>query len=352
MKATAHKVAHDRAAVPAATGPLVGTIGDSSINRTTGDSNALLIAVGTYDAPMTKIAVPATLWHYTTGAGLLGIFEPRGFDGWKVPPERSLSLWASDARYLNDSEELTYAAATLAEAMVGCVDRSDTDHAARIDALAERAKEGVFVDPDVDDARHTAYVSSFCSEGDLLSQWRGYGSNGYSIEFPTEVLKAFKVPAMRAGNQAAGYVDGSMLYRVRYGLDEALIEEYAREIVKRENYYGAVRMVVECLAQFKHPAFEAENEWRLISSSGHDYTACDYRVSPSGMLIPYLQLRFTPYNMLEPTPDYRYDGLVVKRVRVGPSPQQELRAESVTRMLRQRSFPDIKVENSLTPYRA
>lgn len=301
---------------------------------------------------MTEIAVPATLWHYTTGAGLLGIFEPRGFDGWSVPSQRSLSIWASDARYLNDSEELTYAAGALAEAMMGCVDRGDTQHTARIDTLAARVKEGAYFDPNVDEVQHSAYVASFCAAGDLLSQWRGYGSNGYSIEFPTDVLKAFKVPAMRAGNQPVGYADGSMLYRVRYGLDEALIEKYAREIVKRENYLGAVRVIVECLAQFKHPAFEAEEEWRLISSSGHEYTACDYRVSPSGMLIPYLQLRFTPYtNMFEPTSEYLYQGPVVKRVRVGPSPQQELRAESVIRMLRQRSFPDIEVESSQTPYR-
>lgn len=296
--------------------------------------------------------IPETLHHYTTAAGLLGIFEPRAFSGWpNVPTTRSLTLWASDARYLNDSEELVYAAEALADAMLGSVDRNDAVHSARIKELSNRVRQGNFIDPNVDNSLHTAYVTSFCSKPDLLSQWRGYGANGYSIEFPMDLLKAFMVPAIRAGDKSVGFIGGSRLFPVRYGIDKEIIKTAAYEIAQRENYAGAVRKVVECLAQFKNPAFEAEDEWRLIWSSGHDYTACDYRISSSGMIIPYLQLRYTPFNMYNPSPDYRYNGKLVNSVLVGPSPDQGLRSESVFKMLRQRSFHDVSVEMSQTRFR-
>lgn len=296
-------------------------------------------------------SIPETLHHYTTAAGLMGIFEPTKFSGGEDSMSiRSLSLWASDARYLNDSKELSYAAESLAAAMLDLVVHDDAAHAARIRDLAANVRQSNFIDPHANDSLHTAYVTSFCGRADLLSQWRGYGADGYSIEFPTTLLKAFMVPIAYSGTEAVGFIGpGSRLFRVQYTLDDSIIERAAREIVAPENYRDAVRRTVECLAQFKHPAFEAEEEWRLIWSSGNNGTFCDYRISPSGMLIPYLQLRYTPSSMS--APGIRYQGKLVESVWVGPSPDQELRAESVSRMLRQRSFPDVTVEMSPTPFR-
>jgi hypothetical protein len=52
-----------------------------------------------YGNRMTEVveARPATLYHYTNAAGLLGIVEKR-------------ALWATDVQFLNDGEELIYAA--------------------------------------------------------------------------------------------------------------------------------------------------------------------------------------------------------------------------------------------------
>lgn len=299
--------------------------------------------------------IPETLHHYTTAAGLLGIFEPKPFSA--APPSvsiRSLSLWASDARYLNDSKELSYAAESLADAMLDLVGPDDAAHTARIHDLAANVRQGNFIDPAWNDSLHSAYVTSFCGRPDLLSQWRGYGAGGYSIGFPTELLNAFMVPLGRNDSSGSGGAKAfsssdSWLFPVQYTLDESIIERVAHEIVAPDNYRSAVRRTVECLAQFKHPAFEAEEEWRLIWSSGSDRISCDYRISPSGMLIPYLQLRYTPSYMA--APGLRYEGKLVESVWVGPSPDQKLRAESVSRMLRQRSFPDVAVEMSPTPFR-
>lgn len=68
------------------------------------------------------------------------------------------------------------------------------------------------------------------------------------------------------------------------------------------------------------------------------------------MLIPYLPLRFTPYRLEDPSEE-PYGGPIAESVWVGPSPDQPLRAESATRMLRQLSFDDVRVETSKTPFR-
>lgn len=299
-------------------------------------------------------AIPETLHHYTTAAGLMGIFEPRDFRGWEVPTTCSLTLWATDARYLNDAQELTFAAKDLADAMRDLVDRSDADHAKLIDELAERIGEGNFLDPEDNATTHSAYVTSFCKEPDLLSQWRGYGANGYSIEFPTEVLRNFLVPVMEQAlaNFGTPFLGGAELAPVQYKVDESFIQRQARKIVDPENRPSALRLALECLAQFKHPSFEEEQEWRLFVSLGETFTRCLFRVSVQGMLIPYLPLRFTPYSLKDPDKGPLYKGLISKSVWVGPSPDRQLRAVSVKRMLRQLSFNDVEVEISETPFRS
>jgi len=80
--------------------------------------------------------------------------------------------------------------------------------------------------------------------------------------------------------------------------------------------------------------FQEEQEWRLLVSLEETSTRSSFRVSAQGMLISYLPLRFTPYQLNEPSEDTCYRGLIAKSVWVGPSPDRQLRAESVTRMLR------------------
>ena len=53
-----------------------------------------------------KISKPSTLFHYTTATGLLGILG-------------SSTLWASDVRFLNDSQEAIYAQDLVANAVRG-----------------------------------------------------------------------------------------------------------------------------------------------------------------------------------------------------------------------------------------
>ncbi|KLL97295.1 hypothetical protein NJ76_13535 [Rhodococcus sp. IITR03] len=104
------------------------------------------------------------------------------------------TLWATDARYLNDAHELTYGAAALAEKLERHAEESRTPQVVeRLRELAETVRDGRFeLTYGSDTERSLAHVTCFCESGDLLSQWRGYGG-GYAIGFDRTVFRKFGV---------------------------------------------------------------------------------------------------------------------------------------------------------------
>jgi len=108
---------------------------------------------------------PRTLFHYTTPAGFLGILE-------------SQKVWATDARFLNDSTELVYA-----EEVISSVLSADWDHY-RGEAVRTLLSRGQHALDGADPFVTGVHVVCFCEQGDLLSQWRGYGGQGgYALGF-------------------------------------------------------------------------------------------------------------------------------------------------------------------------
>ncbi|MET8430087.1 DUF2971 domain-containing protein [Nocardia sp. NPDC004860] len=298
--------------------------------------------------------MPDSLYHYTTAAGLLGILEP-------VPntedlglaidttSERSFSLWATDARYLNDSAELTHAADKLAGAIINELQHvDDGDRKERLRQLAEQIRKGDFTEDDGQVTRltHTAYVACFCTDGDLLSQWRGYGANGggYSVEFDSKVLRDILVPALRAGSTTVGYQIGTNLVKVNYDLDDQELRAAAKQIVESDPGWELSR-AVGVLAQFKHDAFSEEDEWRLIHPAGDFYAPLQFRPGPNG-IVPFIKLiRPQPFDSRVFVPS------AIKSVTVGPGPDQSLREEAVRQLLAQRGFFDTEVKPSRATYK-
>lgn len=95
---------------------------------------------------------PDEVFHYTNTDGLIGILEGR-------------SLWATDLRCMNDTDELSRGEALLSKAL-----DARTAHPAH--GLLARLRD------------HPAYASalvfgaSFSSKLDVLSQWRAYADDG------------------------------------------------------------------------------------------------------------------------------------------------------------------------------
>jgi hypothetical protein len=125
----------------------------------------------TKQVSMIPAYIQPELFHYTTVEGLKGIIE-------------SNSLWATSAYHLNDSSEIEYGCHLVTDILDEWVKANQQPGTApTIPLLALDLVKDSFGQPFSRVGRHVGiYVSCFCDNGNLLSQWRAYGqSGGYSI---------------------------------------------------------------------------------------------------------------------------------------------------------------------------
>lgn len=292
-------------------------------------------------------SLPNALYHYTSTDGLIGIL-------------RSQSLWATDIEYLNDSEELTHASAELGPRLetriqeLGGedVERNRNDpRSSQIMVLRELRAYVESVQKHESDER--AYVTCFCEDGDLLSQWRGYaGPGGFALGFNPLLLDPLR----------SDVLFHPILTWVRYGANQARLsfDSWVAELAPHAtNHPGTTAwhqqiLVLRMLASVKNPGFKEEQEWRTIVSSHlnrsrygsaafpPEHASFDllFRSGPVG-LVPYVARPFNP------------DAVV--SVTVGPGANQTLRKRAVSQLLeetlgRERSA-SISVHMSQVPLR-
>jgi hypothetical protein len=262
-----------------------------------------------------------TLFHYTTATGLLGILQ-------------SLSLWASDLRFLNDAHEAIFARDLVVEAVRNMKNpMEDPTHWAHEQhgdlAVRTFSKYQGFVVDEILASEFGVYVACFCESGDLLSQWRGYGmDHGYAVELSADALR-------EALARIPTYPDATGLFQVRYGYDAAdSVVESALQVVAGFNlnhpgvkaHYSALA-VSSMLAQLKHPGFAEEHEWRAVvgleiydeSWGVGDREPTSFRSTPRA-IVPYVEL---PLEL----------GAITS-IRVGPGENADVREAGVRRLLK------------------
>lgn len=233
---------------------------------------------------------PKILYHYTTAQGLLGVLE-------------SGRLWATNSRFMNDTSEIGYATTLFRDVVTTEVEKFQSPKLGKL----QKTVIG-WLDEYEKDAK--VYVACFCMNGDLLSQWRGYGAagGGFSIGFLAD----------RVGHPALTSLDkpNPILRKVIYrpSVQKRLIRERITalcelELVKlkspqrhkvQQAAYAAWMMfslfLSEALNCFKDPAYEEEQEWRIIQHGrnyeGKDTCKISFR-SNGGRIIPYTILNFT-----------------------------------------------------------
>jgi hypothetical protein len=118
---------------------------------------------------------PLLLHHYTSGTGLLGIFD-------------SDSIWATLIHSLNDAKEFAHAI-DVAQGHLFMLRRNSTDDT--INALIETVSESI-----ERISSRAIYVACFSAQEDSLSQWRGYcpPGFGYSLGLFGEELRRIAAP--------------------------------------------------------------------------------------------------------------------------------------------------------------
>jgi DUF2971 family protein len=239
---------------------------------------------------------PDVLYHYTSQAGLLGIVA-------------SDSIWATDIYALNDWTEFQHVFKTASVQVLvhafksGLPDDIDANAKQMVieRVLAERnfpvLLDIIKAERPPYGERKGVFVCSFTASGDLLSQWRGYSysSQGFSLGFDSTLLKkqsqsvhtldtpielvecvydeATTLERIRAMGHTAA--EGFRDLRQR---DEVVPPSFCTQLNPTENYrkdayylsksftFASVPFF-RAAAQFKHPGFQEEREWRIVYSA-------------------------------------------------------------------------------------
>jgi hypothetical protein len=280
--------------------------------------------------------VPPDLWHYTDAEGLKGIIEKR-------------ELWFSHVAHLNDTSE-DLLAHKMIEAKIEARVRTRTGvERQALELLAEKSKEARVLG---------RYVTCFCEDGDLLSQWRSYGADGggYSVGFESGALEilaqtqdtTFFLPVIYDRSLQESWIEN-----IIDSLLATLVAFEAANTIRPEDQdilinMCATRMTIVLLVSqlgFKDPAFAEEKEWRIVRLCDQDKTKLEFRARRN-RLIPFLKV-----DMQVPTLAGS-KSLPVSLVHVGPTHGQGPAVAAVELLLAQNQLGMVNVEPSQVPYRA
>jgi hypothetical protein len=221
-----------------------------------------------------------TLYHYTTLSGLLGIVD-------------SAELRCSDIRYMNDSTELRHTLDLLGEQVtrriVAGVDKPAL-LTTFLDWLTYRVVSGPML-----------FCASFRGNGNLLSQWRGYSVHGKGVSLgfaPEHILDCARRQNFEVGRCVYAPSQQEQMIDEIIDAVEALAEDSdaGDESVSQNKQWVRRFQTIEgdllrIAAVLKHPAFEEEQEWRIVSPMISDAAACKVQFREgNSMLIPWFPL--------------------------------------------------------------
>ncbi len=276
------------------------------------------------------------LYHYTSFTGLLGIVE-------------SKALWASDIRYMNDSAELKHTADLIRTE----INRRIASGHPKPDLLNQflhwvthRITNG-----------HMLFAASFRSNGNLLSQWRGYSrlGKGVSLGFdPDYILRCAKQQSFQIGKCIYSCKSQELLISQVVDAVEILAAghdpESDREGLAMDRSYHSIFHLIESdllriAAILKHPSFREEEEWRIVSPVITDYIEAPvlFREGTS-MLVPFIQ-----FNLIarDNSP------ISLEHLFLGPTPNITISMNSLTMFLSQNGIrPNKGISYCQIPFRA
>lgn len=270
------------------------------------------------------------IYHYTTPAGLIGIVE-------------TASIWASCVTFLNDASEFKFGL-DVYRAALGSVDATATEKAVVETYLGTAVGRSV-------------YAVCFSRVDNKLSQWRGYGSNGFgfSIGFCLrDIMDCLQPWSPRAG--AVIYDESQQLEYGAKVLDE-LIEEIRDLVDKGRDQWMEPRVryhIGKTAPLYKHADFREEEEARILF---HDEIQQIVH-SPPNRLVDNVKFhalsgRIKPY--IEGVKRDKAAGniLPIKSVTIGPSNEQAEAQHAVETLLTSNGYDldVIDIRRSLTPYR-
>ena len=213
---------------------------------------------------------PSDLFHYTSPEGFIGIVT-------------SKCIWASDMLSLNDASEADYAWRLTAEML-------DKYHPSVPSVDRQRFKTHL---TDYMFRLYTPFVTCFCEQSDLLSQWKGYGGGGegFTIGFSLRWLSSLENSGFRLRRviyDRARQEDLILMLLTQASsvfADSSFSQEEQSEI-----WQGAAMALAPWVVMFKDPDFAEEQEWRLVNVNL--MSTLLYRRS-GHRIVPYVEIPIT-----------------------------------------------------------
>jgi hypothetical protein len=293
-------------------------------------SNSIAAVFKSLLAGISQRRPPTTLYHYTTASGLLGIL-------------RSKAIWATNIRFLNDSREFALAMDLTREIL--------RERLSQAKARYQQALYSVLSDGLSHSQESQLFVASFSANGDQLSQWRGYSSEGtgYSVGFNAGILlrphgeegPRFLLSCIYNPKQREELLHRVVSEVVRYAEENRVYETANRDRIHAAAFKRFAGLLSLAAPIVKDQSFEEELEWRLVApSSSFDQADPQFRSGKSS-LIPFFKYRLA---------DEGAD-LEIREIIIGPTPEQEL-AELALKSLKATQGISIgSVRASQIPYR-
>ena len=282
---------------------------------------------------------PNILYHYTSLAGLQGMVATG-------------LVWLTDLAYLNDALEMQVA-----------IDRIEECTKAASMGLSELGKEllrraSVSVSPTASDTGY--YVACFCTDGDLLSQWRAYGAGGEGCSM------GFNAKVMGVGSmvESGRFSVRRVIYEpdLQRSLVKRVIDETLKSLARIANNRSVAELdanttlpaysaflsehLREFLFTFKHETFAEENEWRLVYEFSRDENIKDLKFrGAKGFMVPYMELPLNPSKEGAPP-------LPLVEVVHGPTLHPKLTKKAIGLFLDRHNYDFVEVRGSNVPLRA
>jgi hypothetical protein len=265
------------------------------------------------------------LCHYTTQGGLIGILKDK-------------AMWATDAAYLNDSQEVVYAV-NLAKKYFRNRTPKDLRFEMEMRNILEQT-EGLA-------GRLPAYVASFSEEPDLLSQWRGYCSEGPGF---TLCVSAGRMMTLAGTHDwqffKCIYDEDAQVEILKKMLGEAVDDPAYAQSFPTQVAFGLLLLYLA--TAFKHPKFKEESEWRAVKRTGGTPF-----VQPGAPVIPP-KVRpgastLTPYIPFPLT--VKDEPVELVALVVGPTPHPSLAIRAAKGLLQERGIICPEPVSSEIPFR-
>jgi hypothetical protein len=292
-----------------------------------------------------------SLFHYTTASGLIGIIQ-------------SKTLWATHAKFLNDTAECQLLSALLTPQVetefLDIVPRLTDVGAFRPEIMqtlgsqltteAERVTSAIL---ETIERVSPIHVTSFCRhqvaapecDHGLLSQWRGYAAGGFAIEFDESMLDdlidvestTFSYQGMISRKvEYENHKDAAELSQFK-GIGAAFLKVAIKDaapnlserpevlnILGKSELSSYIRAFMNALPFLKSARFKEENEYRVVALPTRSAQAIDeigdqrlhkemhFREGSAGMLVPFIKLF-----------EKNEQGLPIKKIIVGPHRDQQ-----------------------------